>query len=229
MDPMSPSTVLNERIVPEPPKIPAASVQPNTPNTPASGTAVNLGSKPSEFWTAFLLCLFLGFLGAHRFYARKFKSGAVQLVTLGFCGLWTLVDAVTILLSKFKNSAGVIYKNPSPKAAWGIFAAICILGIISGANDKEIGTGGGSNSHSSQSGSHHQSAESLIKDYAKAEYGSGADVEVEGPMYGGTYQVTVRTRVVGGQYDGGINDATYTATVDTSSQKVTSWELVNHN
>ena len=132
------------------PKYQLAFVQPNTSNTPARGTAANIDSKPSEFWTAFLLCLFLGFLGAHRFYAKKFKSGAIQLVTLGFCGLWSLVDAVTILLSKFKNSAGVLYKNPNPKVSWGIFAAVCILGIISGGSETKTGDSAGGSSGRNQ-------------------------------------------------------------------------------
>jgi len=104
------------------------------------------------------------------------------------------------------------------------FLGLIILSALLSGCGKETGSGGGSNSSQSNS---HKSAQQLIKDYAKSKYGSGADVSVD--AMGGAYQVLVRTRVVGGQYDGGINDATYTATVDTSSQKITSWELVSHN
>lgn len=88
-------------------------------------------SKSSEFWTVFLLGLFLGVFGAHRFYAKKIKTGVLQLVTFGGCGIWSLVDVVTILLSKFKSSAGVLYRNPKPKVSWGIFAAAIIIGLMS--------------------------------------------------------------------------------------------------
>jgi TM2 domain-containing membrane protein YozV len=185
-------------------------------------------SKPSEFWTVFLLGLFLGFLGVHRFYAKKFKSGAIQLVTLGLCGLWTLVDVVIILLSKFKNSAGVLYRNPKPKVAWGIFAVVCVLVIMAGANGPNNGgsiSGGSGSGHSSS----HKSARQLITDYAKDHYGRDADVEIEGGFAGGSYQVTVRTRVEGGTYDGGINRSSYTVTVDESAQQIKSWEMYDHN
>lgn len=110
-------------------------------------------SKPSEFWTVFLLGIFLGIFGAHRFYARKFKSGAFQLLTCGGLGIWSFIDVIVILLSKFRNSTGVIYQNPKPKVAWGIFVAVCILGFISAASDKQSangGSGSGSSSGSSQ-------------------------------------------------------------------------------
>jgi len=144
----------------------------NPSQPPVKTTPTNLTSKPSEFWTVFLLSLFLGIFGAHRFYARKFKSGAIQLVTLGFCGIWSLVDVVTILLSKFKNSAGVLYRNPKPKVSWGIFAAVCILGIISGANENQTsGAGGGSGSSSSSSRSSWGSSDEkrLVGTYESAE------------------------------------------------------------
>ena len=112
------------------------------------------------------------------------------------------------------------------KVAWGIFAAACILGVILVANHKSSGSGG---SHSSYSSSSHKSARQLITDYAKDHYGHNADVEIEGGFAGGSYQVTVRTRVEGGTYDGGINHSSYTVTVDESAQKITSWQMYDHN
>lgn len=52
---------------------------------------------------AFLLCFFLGVLGAHRFYVGKIGTGIVQLVTLGGLGIWTLVDFVMIVVGKFTD------------------------------------------------------------------------------------------------------------------------------
>jgi hypothetical protein len=46
--------------------------------------------------TALLLCLFLGGLGIHRFYLGYTWQGIVQLLTLGGCGIWALIDFIRI-------------------------------------------------------------------------------------------------------------------------------------
>ena len=55
---------------------------------------------------ALLLCVFLGVFGAHRFYLGKWKSGLVQLLTLGVYGIWTLIDVVLIALNKLSDTKG---------------------------------------------------------------------------------------------------------------------------
>ena len=125
----------------------------NTNPSQSQTDTTSATSKPSEFWTVFLLSLLLGVFGAHRFYARKFKSGIFQLLTCGGLGIWSFIDVIVILLSKFRSSTGVLYQNPKPKVAWGVFAAVCILGFISAASDKQSGGGGsGGGSHSTSSG-----------------------------------------------------------------------------
>lgn len=47
-------------------------------------------------WVVFFLCLFLGFLGVHRFYERKFATGILYLLTGGLFGLGVLYDLVSI-------------------------------------------------------------------------------------------------------------------------------------
>lgn len=55
---------------------------------------------------ALFLCLFFGFLGFHRFYAGKFITGFIMLITLGFFGLWPFVDLCFLVCNKFEDSKG---------------------------------------------------------------------------------------------------------------------------
>lgn len=64
-----------------------------------------------EWIVTLLLCLFLGGVGAHRFYAGKVGTGILQLITLGGCGIWTLIDLIMILTEKFKDKDGYVIKN----------------------------------------------------------------------------------------------------------------------
>jgi TM2 domain-containing membrane protein YozV len=49
-------------------------------------------------WTSLWLCLFLGWLGVHRFYEGKIPTGILYLCTLGLCGVGVLVDMWYILM-----------------------------------------------------------------------------------------------------------------------------------
>ncbi len=60
---------------------------------------VNVGrGKPISKWTAFFLCLFLGFFGVHKFYEGKTGTGLLYLCTGGLCLCGWILDCILILL-----------------------------------------------------------------------------------------------------------------------------------
>ena len=61
-----------------------------------------------KWWTAFLLCWFLGNFGAHRFYAGKTGTAILMLCTCGCCGVLTLIDWIKLLMQKFEDSEGKV-------------------------------------------------------------------------------------------------------------------------
>ena len=67
-----------------------------------SGVAVSNKSRLA----ALLLCLFLGWLGVHRFYVGKIGTGIVWLLTGGVFGIGWIIDIVMIAVGKFKDKQG---------------------------------------------------------------------------------------------------------------------------
>lgn len=67
--------------------------------------------SPKSKTTALILCIFLGYIGAHKFYVGKSKMGMVYIFTVGLCGMGWLMDTLLILMDSFKDSDGLILKN----------------------------------------------------------------------------------------------------------------------
>lgn len=55
------------------------------------------GIRPKNKWVAFLLCLFLGYLGAHKFYEGKAGRGILYLLTFGLFGIGWFIDCIVLL------------------------------------------------------------------------------------------------------------------------------------
>ena len=64
-------------------------------NTNRNGVVVAL--RPKNKWVAFLLCLFLGYFGAHKFYEGRIGMGILYLFTGGLFGFGWLIDCFALL------------------------------------------------------------------------------------------------------------------------------------
>lgn len=70
------------------------------------------GAEPKKSWlVALLLSLFLGGIGAHRFYVGKTGTGIVWLLTCGCLGIGWIVDFVQILLGRFTDKQGNVLRK----------------------------------------------------------------------------------------------------------------------
>jgi hypothetical protein len=91
------------------PKKEKPSKKPKEPKEPPKANIMEKSDK--KFLTAILLCLFLGVLGAHRFYAGKTETGILQLCTFGGLGVWVLIDLIMLVMGKFTDKQGLPIKS----------------------------------------------------------------------------------------------------------------------
>jgi len=66
----------------------------------------NVQTQQKDWLTTLLLCLFLGWIGVHRFYTGHTVIGVIQLLTAGGCGIWWIVDLIMILTNSYRDSNG---------------------------------------------------------------------------------------------------------------------------
>lgn len=102
----------------------------------AVNPAVNIYTETSSvsFWFVFLLSVFLGLFGAHRFYLKN-KFAWVQLFTLGGCGVWSFIDMILILTGNMKDQNGFKIPNNHLFISWILFVIIGLppcMGLFSG-------------------------------------------------------------------------------------------------
>jgi TM2 domain len=73
---------------------------------PGQSQAAPANPQDKEWVVTLLLCFFLGIFGVHRFYTGHTMIGVVQLLTLGGCGIWALIDFILILVGNYKDASG---------------------------------------------------------------------------------------------------------------------------
>lgn len=61
---------------------------------------------PKSKMVALLLCIFLGFFGAHRLYVGKVGTGIVWLFTAGLFGIGWIADIILIAIGSFRDRWG---------------------------------------------------------------------------------------------------------------------------
>ena len=72
----------------------------NTNTATAVATAKSQGGAAGNAknkWVAFMLCLFLGYVGAHKFYEGKAGKGILYLFTVGLFGIGWMIDTIALL------------------------------------------------------------------------------------------------------------------------------------
>lgn len=67
-------------------------------NTNTNVNKNGTGGKACNKWVALLLCIFLGYFGAHKFYEGKAGLGILYIFTGGLCGIGWFIDIILILL-----------------------------------------------------------------------------------------------------------------------------------
>jgi hypothetical protein len=98
-----------EKTIPDSATVPPQSGQPIVQpqvvinNQTILNPGVALGVSKKNKMVALLLCIFLGGVGAHRFYVGKIGTGIIYLFTGGLFGIGWIVDIILIAVGSFKD------------------------------------------------------------------------------------------------------------------------------
>lgn len=78
---------------------------PFEPQISSASSATTAYSNKSRV-AAILLCLCFGWMGIHRFYIGRIGTGILMMLTVGFFGLWTLIDLYWAITGQLRDGEG---------------------------------------------------------------------------------------------------------------------------
>ena len=107
---------------------------PQQPQIPPSGSPFANQPSNKSYLTALLLSVFLGWVGADRFYLGDTGLGILKLVTLGGLGIWSIIDSILLVAGARKDKWGRSFpdREKNLKLSVILLIAIYALGIIGG-------------------------------------------------------------------------------------------------
>lgn len=81
--------------------------------------------KENDKRTELVLCIFLGMIGAHKFYRRNIGMGVLYLFTMGLCGIGWIYDIVVLAVNYSKEYVAlddsdvekIVSENPRDRTA----------------------------------------------------------------------------------------------------------------
>ena len=83
-------------------------------------------SKPQDFLSTLLFAYFLGAFGIHRFWTGHMAIGVAQLLTLGGCGIWAIIDIISICFNKYRDAQGRELRNYDRSIGTVVFVLLLI-------------------------------------------------------------------------------------------------------
>ena len=77
----------------------------------SASPTITYGVSQNSKTATLLLCIFLGYLGAHKFYVGKIGGGLLYLLTGGLFGLGWLIDIIVIATGHFQDGFGLVIRE----------------------------------------------------------------------------------------------------------------------
>lgn len=90
----------------------------------------NLQGEKRSYPVTLILCFLLGGIGAHRFYTGYIGLGVLQLLTAGGCGIWYLIDLLSIVFGKYKDSNGQELEGYNKNLGYAILGVLALIIIL---------------------------------------------------------------------------------------------------
>jgi TM2 domain-containing membrane protein YozV len=72
----------------------------------------NVAWSEMNWWTTFVLSVFLGVFGVDRFYLGSPVLGVFKLITAGGAGFWWLLDVILLCANRMRDDNGAIVRRP---------------------------------------------------------------------------------------------------------------------